>query len=150
HWCRVHHPRVRHRDPHFRWHHHLVTNDMAGNPKLFAVSVEQRKQTIDQLVEVSLLTSDYLLLLGLSVLIVVSGLHLNSASVIIGGMVVAPLLSPIMATALGVVLADFKLMKKAVITLMISVAMVVVFSAIMTLFFPGRGFGTEILERSSA
>ena len=118
--------------------------------KMFEVSVEQRKKTIDQLVEVSLLTSDYFLLLGLSVLIVVSGLLINSASVIIGGMVVAPLLSPIMAMALGVVLADFKLIRKALVTLAVSVAVVVFFSLMMSLFYPSRGLNSEILERSSA
>lgn len=118
--------------------------------KLFSVSVEQRKETIDQLVEVSLLTSEYLLLLGLSAIIVVSGLLINSASVIIGGMVVAPLLSPILTMAMGVVLADFKLMRKSAVTLAVSIGVVVLFSVLMTLFYPGRGLNAEIIERSSA
>lgn len=120
------------------------------NSKLFSVSVEKRKETIDELVEVSLLTSEYFLLLILSTVIVVSGLLINSASVIIGGMVVAPLLSPILTMAMGIVLADFKLMRKAMITLAVSAVVVVLFAVLLTLFYPARGMNTEIAERSSA
>ena len=103
---------------------------------------------MDQLVEVSLLNPTYVLLLVLSVLIVVAGLLIGSAAVIIGGMVVAPLLSPILTMAMGVVVADFKLIKKATVTLLVSIVVAVLFSVLLSLFHLDRELNSEIMERT--
>lgn len=121
-----------------------------SHPSIFSLTAEQRRKTIDQLLDVSLLTPDYVLTLAMSVTIVAVGLLMDSASVIIGGMVVAPLLSPIMTLAMGVVLADFRLLSKALRTLGISVAVVILLAILLTLFYPSSGMNGEILERSRA
>ncbi|MFC1639023.1 TIGR00341 family protein [Patescibacteria group bacterium] len=119
-------------------------------PRLFSLRPEQRRRCIDQLLDVSLLTPDYLLTLGLSVTIVAIGLLMDSASVIIGGMVVAPLLSPIMTLAMGIVLADFRLLSNALRTLAFSLLIVFGLSVLLALFYPSPGLNGEILERSRA
>jgi uncharacterized hydrophobic protein (TIGR00271 family) len=120
-----------------------------NNKALISLTSEQRKEALDSLLDVTLLTPDYVLTLVLSVMIVVIGLLINSASVIIGGMVVAPLLSPILAMAMGIILQDFKMMKRAVKTLSISIVIVMVLAILLTLF-SSRGMTAEIDERSVA
>ncbi len=122
---------------------------MANNKKILSLSAQQRKDALDILLDVTLLTPDYALTLVLSVIIVVIGLLINSASVIIGGMVVAPLLMPILALAMGIILQDFKMMKRAIKTLAVSVGAVLVLAALLTLF-SSHGMTDEISERSAA
>jgi len=121
-----------------------------NHSKLFTIDVKDRKAAVDNLIAVSAPNGDFFLLLVLSVLIVVSGLLINNASVIIGGMVVAPILSPILSMAMGVVLADFKLIRRAARTVLVSLLLVILFSAVMTLFYPSRMLNVEILTRSQA
>ncbi len=104
---------------------------------------------IDQLLNVSLLTPEYVMLLLLSSLIVVAGMLVGSASAVIGGMVVAPLLSPILTMSMGFALADFKLLRKASRTLAISVALVIALAAVVSLFASPGELNGEILERSN-
>lgn len=120
-----------------------------NNKKVLSLSADQRKAALDSLLDVTLLTPDYVLTLVLSVMIVVVGLLIDSASVIIGGMVVAPLLSPILALAMGIILQDFRMMKRAVKTLLISVGVVVLLAVFLTLF-SSRGMTEEIIERQAA
>lgn len=119
-------------------------------PKLLNVTQERRKTAIDQLILDSSPDADFFLLLILSILIVVPGLLINNAAVIIGGMVVAPLLSPILSLALGVVLSDFKLIGRSLRTLAISLGVIALFAAIIALFYTEHPAGSEIQSRSSA
>jgi len=96
------------------------------------------------------LTPEYVLLLVLSSIIVVAGLLIDSASVIIGGMVVAPLLSPILTMSMGFALADFRLLRKAARTLIISIVLAIGLALILSLFSRPDQLNGEILERSSA
>lgn len=119
-------------------------------PKLFRLTVSERKDAVERLITDSAPSADFFLMLALSVLIVVSGLHMNNAAVIIGGMVVAPLLSPILSMSMGVVMADFRLIARGSRTMLLSAIMVIAFAAIITLFFPDRALNAEIVSRSSA
>jgi uncharacterized hydrophobic protein (TIGR00271 family) len=121
-----------------------------ANSKTFALTQEQRKLTIEQLLDVSLFTPEYVMLLILSSLIVIAGLLIDSASAIIGGMVVAPLLPPILAMSMGFALADLRLLRKSMKTLLVSIAVAVALAAVLTLFAKPNGMTGEILERSSA
>lgn len=121
-----------------------------SRPKLFTLTVGERKEAVDDLIDASAPNGDFFLLLVLSVVIVVSGLLINNVAVIIGGMVVAPLLSPILGMAMGVVLADFKLIRRSSRTMVISALLVFAFSIVMTLFYPSRGLNSEIMSRSTA
>jgi len=118
--------------------------------KAFAITQEQRKLTIEQLLDVSLFTPEYVMLLILSSLIVIAGLLIDSASAIIGGMVVAPLLSPILTLSMGFALADFRLLRKSLRTLAVSVSLAIALAAILTLFATPGDLNSEILERSHA
>lgn len=59
---------------------------------------------------------DFFVLIGLSALIAALGLIISSPAVVIGAMLVAPLMSPIVGTGLAAVLGDIRFLKLAITT----------------------------------
>lgn len=94
----------------------------------------------------------------LSVVMATCGLLINNASVVIGSMLIAPILSPILATALGVSIADSRLIGNSLRTLGKSALWAIGLSAITTLllwqFAVSEGaefskvFNQEVLSRT--
>lgn len=64
---------------------------------------------------------DFFLMLTLSVSMASFGILLNSTVILVGSMLIAPLLYPIVSLALGVILADDKLIGRSVYTILKSV-----------------------------
>ncbi len=77
------------------------------------------------------------------------GLVENSPAVIIGGMLISPLMGPIMATGLALAVGDLYLGIKAVINLLISVAVSIGFSAFLVWLLPFHSATSEILARTN-
>jgi uncharacterized hydrophobic protein (TIGR00271 family) len=75
------------------------------------------------------------------------GLVQNSPAVIIGAMLISPLMGPIMATGLGLAVGDFYLAFKAILTLLLSVALAVALSACIVWILPFHSETGEILAR---
>lgn len=73
----------------------------------------------------------YLAMAALATVVASVGLEYDSVAVIIGAMVVAPLLGPNMAMALGTALGDLPLVKRAVLTGLAGMATVAVLSVII-------------------
>lgn len=117
-------------------------------PKLFRLTIEDRKKSIDNLIESSSPNSDFFLMLILSTAIVVPGLLIDNASVIIGGMVVAPMLAPILTLALGITLSDFKLIRRSAVTILLSMLTVILIALLMGLFKHGASLGQEVFSRA--
>jgi uncharacterized hydrophobic protein (TIGR00271 family) len=67
-------------------------------------------------------TSSYQVLMVLSVLLALAGLYANSAPVIIGAMILAPLMSPVVSLAMGLARTEVGLIRTSVKTLAIGVA----------------------------
>ena len=67
-------------------------------------------------------TSSYQVLMVLSVLLALTGLYANSAPVIIGAMILAPLMSPVVSLAMGLARTEVGLIRTSVKTLAIGVA----------------------------
>lgn len=89
-----------------------------------AYSFKAKKEEKDELC-VSIINSSspragFYLLLSLSTLIVVAGLIKNSVILIIGGMLVAPLLSPILSVSLSLAIVDFKILIRSILIFLIS------------------------------
>jgi uncharacterized hydrophobic protein (TIGR00271 family) len=61
---------------------------------------------------------DYLVLIIISAVLAAFGLILNSNAVIIGAMLVAPLMTPLIALATGLVVGNIKIMRQAAVTLL--------------------------------
>ncbi len=81
-------------------------------PVLFTNFFEQ-KRTIDSLLKESRAGSTFYLFLSLSSFIITLGLLINNAVIIIGGMLVAPLLFPILSLGMGIATSSRGAIKRA-------------------------------------
>ena len=73
----------------------------------------------------------YLAMAGLSTIVATVGLYHNSVAIIIGAMVIAPLLGPNMAFALGTTLGDLSLVQRALLTNLAGIAATTALSVII-------------------
>ena len=89
----------------------------------------------------------YLGLMVLSTMLAAVGLYLNSASVIIGAMLLAPLMAPIVSLAMGILRGDISLFRKSIEKIIIGVMIALLSSALITLLFPHKPVTAEMLAR---
>ncbi|OGD66884.1 TIGR00341 family protein [Candidatus Campbellbacteria bacterium RIFOXYC2_FULL_35_25] len=110
---------------------------------------KDKGNAVEHLICESTPRQDFFLLVILSVLMATFGLLINSVSIIIGSMLIAPILYPILGLSLGVVIADGKLITRSFYTLLKSVAFGIAGSAIITIFFSSNfQMNPEILART--
>ena len=88
-------------------------------------------------------------LLSMSAVISTLGLLANSAATIIGAMIIAPLMGPIIAIAYSIVSGNQRLLKRSGFTLFKGVLLTIVISIVITKLIGIRTFGSEILGRTS-
>ena len=94
------------------------------------------------------LNRTYLLLIFLSTVVVAIGLLKDNVAVVIGAMVIAPLLGPNLAMALGTALGDTDLMWKAFKTGMAGMSLALVLSVLIGVFWPLNVESRELLART--
>lgn len=100
------------------------------NLPLFPHAAEADFRDVFQTLRVSAeISVSFTMLMILSTLLAGTGLFLNSASVIIGAMILAPLMSPIIALAIGVVRSDAKLITGSLKTLACGLVVAMSFAA---------------------
>jgi len=104
-------------------------------------------EIVEELLDSSRLTFDFYLMLILSAIVVTLGLMLNNSAVIIGGMLITPLLTPILTLALGIVIADGKLIWRSIKIIFISSLIIVGVSLIISFMFPVTEYNLEIESR---
>jgi len=95
----------------------------------------EKYDTIEGLFEKSTANSVYYTLLFLSSVIVSSGLLLDNAAIVIGGILVAPLLTPILVIALGVSVGESKAIRSSLSLVLKSIFLVIVISFILSIIF---------------
>ncbi len=91
---------------------------------------------------------DFRFRMALSAIIASLGLLMNSVAVIIGAMLVAPLMSAILAVGLGITLGDGRLVRRALLRSLQGVALVVGLSALVALVDPVAAITPEIAART--
>ena len=75
------------------------------------------------------------------------GLIINSTAVIIGAMIVAPLMNPILSMAFAIVIADWALYKRSIITVLLGMICTILVSFLITLALPIDVVGREVVGR---
>ncbi len=111
---------------------------------------EKQDQNIYQnLYEGARPTLEYYILTVLSCIIATSGLMQGSVATIIGAMIVAPLMTPILAFSLGVIWGDIDIIRISVLSLMKGIAIALIISALISFIIPMGGYSSEILSRTS-
>ncbi len=95
------------------------------------------------------LSSPYVVLMVLSVLLALTGLYANSAPVIIGAMILAPLMSPIVSLAMGLARTDPALLRNSLRTLAIGVGLGLFCAITVAWIMPLENLTTEMRARLS-
>lgn len=118
------------------------------------VTQERRIEVLESLDKSVRDVRDYALMVILSCIIATFGLVLNSAAVIIGAMLIAPLMSAILLFAMGLVQGDLKMLGHALVTLLLGVGIAVVMSIVLGVLVSASGLNfleelpNEILSRT--
>ncbi|MCR4328186.1 MAG: TIGR00341 family protein [Patescibacteria group bacterium] len=116
----------------------------------FKITPEEREHTLLRLIKNSYPGSNFYIMLIASVIIATAGLILNNTAVIIGSMLVAPFLSPILSLSLGIVLADFDIIHRSLVIIGKSALTTLVVATLFAAFLlVPYGYNTEILSRVS-
>ena len=97
--------------------------------------------------ENSQVNSNFLVLMSLSTLIATFGLFGNSAPVVIGAMILAPMMGPIISLAMGALRQDEFLIKNSLITIFWGVTLGLAFALIITWITPLQTLNSEIVAR---
>ena len=91
---------------------------------------------------------DYYVLTVLSCIIATTGLIQGSTATIIGAMIVAPLMTPILAFSLGVIWGDLGLIRTSLTSLFKGIILAIAISALLAALIPIPGYSEEILSRT--
>jgi len=96
---------------------------------------ESKAEGIKRLISESTPDKDFFFMVILSVLMATLGLLLDNVPILIGSMLIAPLLSPILSFSLGIVLAEKTLISRSFSTLFTSLLFSVFLSAVVSFLF---------------
>jgi uncharacterized hydrophobic protein (TIGR00271 family) len=113
------------------------------------LSVSERAEVYLQMRHYARAGIDYYMLIILAAIIAFMGLVLNSAAVIIGAMLVAPLMSPILAIANSIVQGNVRMLAQAGESTIKGVTVTVGVSVLAALILPNTPPTGEILARTS-
>lgn len=116
--------------------------------KLPQLSVAERAEAYVGVRRSARPTLDYFTMMALSTIIASLGLLLNSPAVVIGAMLVAPLMSPIVATGMAIVLGDPRFLRLAVGAVARGAALAIFVSFIVGLTRMSVPLTGEILART--
>jgi len=115
------------------------TIEVAGTVDQAAV-IEKRRAECE-------LTGRYILMVCMSAGIAILGMLLSSPAVVIGAMLIAPLMDPIMGVGFALAVGDFSWLRKSLRSLFIGVGLAILFCALLVLFSPIKNVTPEIAAR---
>jgi uncharacterized hydrophobic protein (TIGR00271 family) len=93
-------------------------------------------------------TIEYYILTTLSAIIATAGLIQGSTAIIIGAMIVAPLMTPILAFSLGVIWGDLGLIRNSAVSILRGTVFSILISAAIAFLTPIAGYSAEIVART--
>ena len=82
--------------------------------KMFKISQADRNKFCEHIIDTSTPNGEFSFLVILSTLIVALGLIKDYVILVIGGMLVTPLLSPILAISLGIIIQDWRVIVRSI------------------------------------
>jgi uncharacterized hydrophobic protein (TIGR00341 family) len=109
-----------------------------------------RDELYNDLLSGTKVTSVFVATVILSAIVAAVGLLRDNVAIIIGAMVIAPLLTPNMAMALATTLGDLSLLRKALKTQTVGVAIALAFAVLVGLFAMPDEVNEEIFSRTNA
>lgn len=94
-----------------------------------------KREAIEKLIHGSSPRPDFFLMIIMSVAVASFGLFLENPAIVIGSMLIAPILLPVLSISLGLVMSDFKLLARSLYTVGKSIVLGVLSAAVITFFF---------------
>ncbi|HEM62063.1 MAG TPA: TIGR00341 family protein, partial [Chloroflexi bacterium] len=113
------------------------------------LEAEERSTVYQQIRESARADIDFFVMITLSATIATLGLLLNSAAVIIGGMLVAPLMSPIIGIAMAIALGNARLLRDGVESTIKGIFLAVLVALLLARILPIGNTTEEILARTT-
>ncbi len=113
-------------------------------------TVSAREEIYREVRQGTALTLDYLVMTALAALVAAIGLSQGQVAVVIGAMVIAPLLGPIMAFAFGTALGNFNLLGLAARALGAGLVVATVVGVALGMILPGSYPDTSMMDFSGA
>ena len=123
-----------------------TTNHSDGD--ILAIRKSDQYRTVDELVKRSQPNSVYYTLLLLSAFIITAGILLNNAAVVIGGMLVAPVLTPVLLIALGVTSGEVASIRSPLYLVAKSSGLIILSGIILAFIFRGSSEPYFIVDDS--
>ena len=121
---------------------------MSKHIPFFKFASEDRFKELFQILRVdSKLNSTYLTLMVLSTLLATVGLFSNSAAVIIGAMLVAPLMTPIISLSMGLLRGDTDIIKDSIYKIAVGVILAIIASSLLAYILPYSEITMEMKSR---
>ena len=118
-------------------------------PWLPRATTEEFQELFKVLRENSKVSAAFIVMMILSSLIATFGLFADSSPVIIGAMILAPIISPIVSFSMGMVRYDVNMLKKGIVTIIAGTLVALLFAAGVTLMVPLKVLTSEISARLS-
>lgn len=112
------------------------------------LSDERKNEVVEDVKDLSWPKRSFYLLVVLSATIATYGLLSNSTAIVIGAMLVAPLMGPIFGVALSITTGNKPLLKAAVLSESMGVALAVAVPCLIGLLPLRTGLGPEVLSRT--
>ncbi|MBN2884715.1 TIGR00341 family protein [Patescibacteria group bacterium] len=116
---------------------------------IFTLSKSERNTFFKELIDSSALKSEFYFLLVVSIFITMAGLLKNSVILIIGGMLVAPLLSPILSISLAIVIKNRKVAWRAIRIFLITTILALIASMLIGSLFSFKTSEMEMIQKFS-
>lgn len=116
---------------------------------VFTSNVFEQKKTLEELIEESKADGGFYLLLVVSSVITTLGLLIDNQIVVIGGMLVAPLLHPILFLSMAITTSSKEGISRALKTIGKSILLVFAISLLTAFLFHADYVTGEILDRTS-
>lgn len=127
-----------------------MSNYLGKSIPLFAhASKEQFSDLFSSLREDAQTSSTFMILLVLATMIATFGLYINSAAVIIGAMLLAPLMQPIVSASMGLLRQDSTLLLNSMKSIFFGVLAVLFSAMIIALLLPMEQLTSEMNGRLS-
>lgn len=117
--------------------------------KLFNKQEVDHNEVIQRLVKESSPRKTFLAMIFLSSVIASLGLLNNSTAIVIGAMLVAPLLWPVLGVSMGVIVRDYKMVQMSMVSVFFSIAISIITAMVITFFYIPLGTSREILLQTN-
>ncbi|PIT92903.1 MAG: TIGR00341 family protein [Candidatus Harrisonbacteria bacterium CG10_big_fil_rev_8_21_14_0_10_38_8] len=116
---------------------------------LFEITTEDKKATLEKLIDYSTPTQSFFFFIILSIVMAAFGLLNDNTAVVIGSMLIAPVLYPILSLGMGIAMSDGKLMSRSTKTLGKSILIAFITSLVVSFLFAKGPIATEIVARTT-